>query len=508
MLPLTKGAPVTDADKAYAAAKKAIAEARVSGAKRLDLSGYVDDGIYKALNRLPPEIANLKDLTWLALWHTQISDIAALRGMTRLTYLDLSRTQISDFSVLQGMTGLTELNLSGTQISDISVLQGLTGLTYLNLSRTQISDAALPLLATQQNLSTLNLSGTNVLDIRPLRVLALLASAAGKNPWNGLHFKDTSATRLDPHIAEIAEIENNAERARVLFDYLKDWVPPGENPAPPSKPDPIFETILIDGKLELADDLPSLAEQAEPLKKALHQRLQSTVPDLARAAGNIFPKLAAKARVLAGLVEKPFAELDLLAIHLEVEVLQDRLERGSEDGVPFPGDVLGPLADVSRTGPGLTLGHEAVDLYITRVREARETPLPEAEEATHRALSQAMVNDPAANGPNSIAMEDRIAALEDQAQRQAGWKAKHKWLAWTLATSQHLANAATVGGLAGAGLELVFGVPVSTFIANNATLLSEVAATYGGTFFNWFAGIMGPVFLALGVKDGLKKGKK
>lgn len=270
---------MTDADKAYAAAKAAIAEAKASGAFELDLSGFADEGIYKALDRLPPEIADLKDLKLLHLWRTQISDISALYGMTELTGLDLSHTpisdisalhdmtrlivldlshtlisdisalqgmttltrlnltgtQISDISALQGMTGLTELGLSGTQISDISVLQGMTGLTELGLSGTQISDADLPLLASLQNLCHLHLSGTDVLDLRPLQTLALLISPPSDTPWNGLHFKDTAATRLDPRIAEIAEIEDNAERARVLADYLKAWVPPpqpGDMPAP------------------------------------------------------------------------------------------------------------------------------------------------------------------------------------------------------------------------------------------------------------------------------------
>ncbi len=326
---------MTDADTAYAAAKKAIAEAKASGAHGLNLSGWVGNGIYKALDRLPPEIADLKDLislflgrtqishiaalqgmnrlTELFLHGTQISDISALQGMTRLTALDLQSTQISDIAVLQGMTRLTRLGLSGTQISDISALQGMTGLTDLSLSSTRISDisalqgmtkltelslsstqisdisvlkaitgltdlelsftpindAVLPLLATLQNLSHLNLSSTSVLDLRPLRALALLTSAPGDNPWQGFHFEDTAATRLDTRIAEIAEIENNAERARVLFDYLKDWVPPPRptqptdgptQPIPPRRPAPLEVAVSDDrisrvgpGPLPLAD---------------------------------------------------------------------------------------------------------------------------------------------------------------------------------------------------------------------------------------------------------------
>ncbi len=50
----------------------------------------------------------------------------------------------------------------------------------------------------------------------------------GSVTLRGLHFKDTAATKADPRIAEIAEIENAAERALTLFAYLEDWVPPGQ----------------------------------------------------------------------------------------------------------------------------------------------------------------------------------------------------------------------------------------------------------------------------------------
>ena len=122
-----------------------------------------------------------------------------------------------------------------------------------------------------------------------------------------------------------------------------------------------------------------------------------------------------------------------------------------------------------------------------------------ADEAAHRAISTAIISDPAAHGPQSIAMEDRIAALEDQAQRQAGWHPKHRWLLWTLNV--------IAGSAAGAGVTAViaaFGPTVTSFVATNGALLMQVAATYGGSFFNWFSAIMGPVLLALGVKSGLK----
>ena len=275
---------------------------------------------------------------------------------------------------------------------------------------------------------------------------------------------------------------------------MKTWVPPGE--VAPPEPAPIFKTVLIDGQLELAEDPPSQAERDEVLKRALYERLQTAVPDLARAAGNHFPKLTSKARILAGLVEKPFEQLDLLAIHFEVETLQDRLERGTEDGIAFTDDILGPLSDVTRVGPGLTLGHASVDLYIQRVREARENPSPAADQAAHRALSDAIIADPEANGPGSITMETRVAALENARQRQAGFNAKHQWLVWVVPT---LVSLIDTGVDLSVGLVVLnFGTALTNFIATNATLLWEVALTYGANFAGWFASVMHPVFQALG----------
>lgn len=433
----------------------------------------------------------------LALDNTQISDFSHLTALTGLRTLSLDNTQITNLSPLTALTRLRTLSLSNTRISDFSPLTALTGLSTLTLSNTQISD--LSPLTSLTRLSMLWLHNTGALDLRPLCGLTGLVE---KPEGTGLTFQATAATRADPRIAEIAKIEVPATRARELFAYLDHWVPPGAIPVPP-KPDPLFETILINGQLELAADLPTQAERDEALKRALHERMKSAALDLARVAGNTFDRLASKARVLAGLLEKPFDELDLLSVHLEVEILQDRLTRGTEDDVAFPDTVLGPLSDVTRAGPGLTLGHPSVDLYIARVRDARENPSPAKDEASHAALSVATIQDPQANGPLSIAMEQRIAALEDKAERQAGWTAKHKWLVWVLGTSASL-----LGGLT---VELIgqnFGVSITSFIVTNASILWDVALSYGAPFAGWFAATMAPVFIALGVEEEIVKRMK
>jgi len=111
-----------------------------------------------------------------------------------------------------------------------------------------------------------------------------------------------------------------------------------------------------------------------------------------------------------------------------------------------------------------------------------------------------------ANGPNSRAVEGNIAELDDPAQRQAGWGAKHKWILWTIASSASFAREVSMKTLV-----TVLSVPVTAFVTANAGLLWDVALNYGGPFATWFAAIMGPIYLALGVKqsivDRMKKPK-
>ena len=63
-------------------------------------------------------------------------------------------------------------------------------------------------------------------------------SHRGDRVAGGLTFTNTAATRAHPSIAEIAAIPDPATRAKTLFDYLQNWVPPGEVevPTPPQFP--------------------------------------------------------------------------------------------------------------------------------------------------------------------------------------------------------------------------------------------------------------------------------
>jgi hypothetical protein len=223
------------AEDAYRAAEAAIEEAKRTGADALDFSGEA----FRALETLPPGISALDGLRSLDLGKTQVSDLAPLAKLTALERLSLVDTPVRDVASLsgvmdvdgvesfddipslEGLQNLRELELNGTQISDISPIGYLKGLKFLSLGKTQVSDLA-PL-QELTGLQTLRLDKTRVLDLRPLAGLRKLADEPDEG---GLSFRSIPA-RADPKIAEIAEIEGDASRAKALF-YLLDtgWVPP------------------------------------------------------------------------------------------------------------------------------------------------------------------------------------------------------------------------------------------------------------------------------------------
>lgn len=78
-------------------------------------------------------------MLWLG--DNKITDISALKNMTKLKELDLINNQVSDITPLANLRNLESLNLGNNKnISDITPLTELTKLTKgkLNLSGTKI----------------------------------------------------------------------------------------------------------------------------------------------------------------------------------------------------------------------------------------------------------------------------------------------------------------------------------------------------------------------------------
>ena len=166
---------------------------------------------------------------------TEAADLSHLSGLTRLTDLRLSRTGVASIAPLSALRALTVLRLEGTEVRDLTPLEGLVALTDLRLNDTAVSD--LMPLSGLAGLMELRLDGSRVFDLRPLRPLWRLISEYGHD---GLSFKNTAATTAVPRIAEIAEIDDPAERARTLFAYLEDWAPPSESTP---RPDVSVDTL-------------------------------------------------------------------------------------------------------------------------------------------------------------------------------------------------------------------------------------------------------------------------
>jgi hypothetical protein len=429
----------------------------------------------------------------LHLRNTKIIDLAPLAGMTKLLELWLNGTQVKDLAPVSSMKNLVTLFLDNTPVSDLAPLSGMTKLGMLWLNNTQVSDLA-PLVGIE-GLRSLAFSKTNVNDLRPIGGLRKLAEA--QLMYDGPMFRNIPAT-ADPSIAQIAEIEDRAQRAKALFALLDaGWVPPVAVEPVWLEPDPLLRSILIDGKLEIEVDPPTEDERRDRAKAVLHDRLKDKARDLSLLAGNRFPRLANRARALMLLLDRPFDELDLLSLHLEIEDLEERRATGAEDGEPYTDDVRLAVADVTRAGPGLTVGHPSVDEMLKRRRMARENVVAAEDDAKHQRLSQAVIDDAEANGPNSRAMEETLTRIVDDAVARVLRDAKHRNLIWTITALAAGATWSVASDVAANLIAGAYGPEITAFVTTNWALLSEVAATYGQGVLVWFQQTVGPLMAGI-----------
>lgn len=495
---------MTEADEAYEAAERLIEEARRNAWDELS---FVRKEC-RALEALPPGIGQLNALRRLDLEWTRVTDLGPIAGLTNLTHLWLENTPTSDLRPLSRLAELEVLLLGGTRVSDLAPLSNLTSLIEIWLDDTQIRNLeplsklsrlnVLSLADTKvsdlrpitglTDLGRLVLDGTAVTDLRPVRSLVKLAT----NPLgDGLSFSGAAAALSDKRIAQIAAFKRQKQRARTLFDYLEHWEPPGgggESPAP----DDLFGILTEDGKLEVAQSLPTEAERDARLKRVLHDRLRVKAGDLALAAGNRFPRLAIRARAVLAQVDRPFEEVDLLLLHLEVEDLSARAAAGREDDDPFPPEVTGPLSDVLSVAPALTLGHPDVDLLHARINAFRGQPIPVDEKAAHDAMSAVTAQADAAIGDRLGALERRIESLPAELALVTQ-RAVHRNMIWRLAVGG-LTRAETIGlNVVSSVVAAHFHTPIVAFVQANWPILMDVALTYGSAFAQWFAAAVGSV---------------
>jgi internalin A len=324
------------ADEAYRAAEVAIERAWAKDEKRL----IFDSEEFRALERIPREIVELKWLQHLDLKNTLITDLAMLGELAELQHLDLVNTKITDLAPLAGMTGLQTLKLDNTQITDFAPLAGLIGLRALGLSNTQIKDLTqlvaltdlkriwindtqisdlTPLggmtglqlisfnnsrvndlgpLAGLVELLGLFLNNTQVIDLRPIAKLEKISRVGLVGHEGGviildqyLGFQNTYATQRDARLAELANA-SEPERTRETLAYLRTlphWPEPytpaattdGSPPQPiggiPDAPDPDQVPRLVLTADARIDLPPILATEAE-LADPIRKRLYDRLP--------------------------------------------------------------------------------------------------------------------------------------------------------------------------------------------------------------------------------------
>ena len=90
------------AEKAHDAAVKEIRRVREAGETAVDLS----DERYRALDRIPQDIATVTALQTLDLTRTAVSDLAPLAGLVDLTDLVLDGCQVADLRPIRGCAKL------------------------------------------------------------------------------------------------------------------------------------------------------------------------------------------------------------------------------------------------------------------------------------------------------------------------------------------------------------------------------------------------------------------
>lgn len=198
------GSGMSDAaEKAYDEALRRIETARENRRNRLSLA-YLGD-----LTRIPPQIADLRQVTIIDLSWSKVTDLRPLAAMSwvhtvlmarsavvdltplakmqNLRALNLSRTMVSDLTPLSGLINLQHLILSGSRAHDISPLRDIITLVKLDIDGTQIKDIAM--LRNFRNLRSLDFSNTDIGDLTPLANLSRL---------NSLYLSDSAVTDIKP----------------------------------------------------------------------------------------------------------------------------------------------------------------------------------------------------------------------------------------------------------------------------------------------------------------------
>lgn len=169
------------------------------------------------------EIANLgglehaKNLTYLHLGNTQVTDLSPISGLEKMDYLRLNNTAVTDLSPISNYTTLTYFNANTTEgITDISPLAGNTGIKEIILRNVPFGNEGMATLANFTVMYRLNMRATEVTDITVLGQLmaagALLDSTPGaaENGGGTLDVRGLSVddwSPIEPYVDQISNLD-------------------------------------------------------------------------------------------------------------------------------------------------------------------------------------------------------------------------------------------------------------------------------------------------------------
>lgn len=378
---------MTAADEAYRIAEWLVAQARARRAQSLSFARRE----CFALDRLPEGIAGLTGLTKLSLSGTQVSDLSPLETLIRLTLLSLTGTKASDLSPLEKLTGLTELWVDETQVSDLSPLRALTGLTELWLD------------------------GIPATDLRPLCKLTRLAT---EPEGYGLTFKDTGATRVDPRIAEIAEIKDNAERARVLFDYLEGWEPPVPALPPADRTDvPAYELPDQGAMRSLDPALGPVTDEQEELRQDLVGKANRLIAAIGQS--NELADLRGIAEHYLGRISRPLSDVRLQSLYSAANALRtayeanEQAEREGRLNDILPPKIAGAVKDIVEVHALFFMGFPEAAAIHDRIMSGLTGRRQKESYEDEEQIVQSLKDSPKALDPVDLeALEDDLAAAK------------------------------------------------------------------------------------------------
>ncbi|MGR3344945.1 MAG: hypothetical protein ACU0DI_17305 [Paracoccaceae bacterium] len=297
-----------------------------------------------------------------------------------------------------------------------------------------------------------------------------------------LFFNETPATRLDPKLADLSEIDDAAKRTRQTLTYFREVVdnwPPV--PAPPPERDSVPKVVLVDGRLDIAPSTPSPDEQSDPVKLTALERLRDAGAVLLRC-GNKHLDIDTVARRLSANIGRDFADIDILSVHFDLEACRDiydhRAERSGDD-ILAP-DTVSALSQVAQVGPGLTLDNADVEKLEERRRRYDGPPIDESLIENHDTLSKSI-------SKNTEAFGQAIRDLSDIVQAGSTAELDRR------RTGQFGLNRDTVfvaGGLVAAGFFGETGSAIYEWFVTSASAISALAPGWGEAFQAWITPIL------------------